>query len=68
MVVFVTHDPVIAILAHRRIVLANGGVVRVLERDDREQPAVLALQELDDRLVEFRERLRAGEVLCDLKL
>lgn len=68
MVVFVTHDPVIAILAHRRIVLANGGVVRVLERDDRERPAVLALQELDDRLVEFRERLRAGEVLCDLKL
>ncbi len=65
-IVFVTHDPVIAILARKRIVLANGGVTRILEWDDREQPAARALQALDDRLVEARERLRAGETLFDL--
>ncbi len=64
-IVFVTHDPVIAILATKRVVLANGGVVRVLERDEREQPAAQALMALDSRLVEARERLRAGQTLAD---
>lgn len=65
-IVFVTHDPVIAILATKRVVLANGGVVRILEWDDREQPAAQALMALDSRLVQVREKLRAGETLCDV--
>ncbi len=65
-VVFVTHDPVIAILASKRVILANGGVVRILERDARELPAAEALLAIDNRLVSVREKLRAGETLCDV--
>jgi len=67
-IIFVTHDPVIAILAQKRVVLANGGVVKILAWDDREQPAANALIALDNRLVEVRERLRAGETLCDVTI
>lgn len=65
-VVYVTHDPVIALLAQKRVVLANGGVTRILEWDAREQPAAEALMAIDNRLVEVREKLRAGETLCDV--
>lgn len=64
-VIFVTHDPVIAILTHKRIVLANGGVSKILDRDDGEQPAAEALMALDRRLLVVREKLRAGKSLCN---
>ncbi|HEY3315943.1 MAG TPA: ATP-binding cassette domain-containing protein [Bacillota bacterium] len=65
MIVFVTHDPVIAILTHKRIVFANGGVVKILERDDAERPAAETLISLDRRLIAAREKLRAGLSLCN---
>ncbi len=67
-IIFVTHDPVIAILAHTRIVLANGGVLKVLRSDGSERPAAESLMAMDRRLVEVRERLRAGETLCGVEV
>lgn len=64
MIIFVTHDPVIAILTHLRIVFANGGVTKIIERDEAERPAAEALMSLDRRLIAAREKLRAGLSLC----
>ncbi len=64
MIIFVTHDPVIAILTNLRIVFANGGVTKIIERDEAERPAAEALMSLDRRLIAAREKLRAGLSLC----
>ncbi|HIH02616.1 MAG TPA: ATP-binding cassette domain-containing protein [Methanoregulaceae archaeon] len=62
-VLFVTHDPFVALLSDRRIVMRNGAVVDVLEPGDAEADALGAVAAMDGLLHEIRERLRAGELL-----
>ncbi|MDD4238440.1 MAG: ATP-binding cassette domain-containing protein [Desulfotomaculaceae bacterium] len=62
-VVFVTHDPVIALLTKKRIIMENGAVTRVIHRSDLEVKAAHNLLELDDRVDIIRERLRAGKMI-----
>lgn len=62
-VLFVTHDPVLALLADRRIVMMNGAVEKVLVPDGREKEVLLRISAMDRELSAFRERIRAGELL-----
>jgi ABC-type lipoprotein export system ATPase subunit len=62
-VVIATHDPVLALMADRRIVIRNGGIYRVLETTEREKAFLNELEEINGRLMACRERLRNGERL-----
>jgi ABC-type lipoprotein export system ATPase subunit len=62
-VVFVTHDPVIALLTKKRIIMENGAVKKVIHRSDLEIKAANNLLELDDKVGIIREKLRAGNMI-----
>jgi ABC-type lipoprotein export system ATPase subunit len=62
-VIFVTHDPVLALLSDRRIVMRNGAVEKILEPAGREQAVLTRMTWMDGALSRIRERIRAGELL-----
>ncbi len=64
-VVFVTHDPVIALLTKKRIIMENGAVKKVLPQTELEIRAAQNLLELDRRVGTIREELRAGNVITN---
>ncbi|OPY58342.1 MAG: sn-glycerol-3-phosphate import ATP-binding protein UgpC [Pelotomaculum sp. PtaU1.Bin035] len=59
-IIFVTHDPVIALLTKKRIIMENGAVKKVLCQNEFETKAAENLLELDKRVGFIREELRAG--------
>jgi ABC-type lipoprotein export system ATPase subunit len=66
-IIFVTHDPVIALLSKKRIIMENGAVKKVLSQNEFETRAAENLLELDKRVGFIREELRAGhEITKDL--
>lgn len=64
-IIFVTHDPVIALLTGTRIIMENGAVKKILKQDHEELSAVGTLIELDKRLSVVREQLREGNFITD---
>ncbi len=60
-VVIATHDPVLALMAGRRIVIKNGGIYRILPTTEREKACLAELESLNERLLSYREKLRMGE-------
>ncbi len=59
-VVFVTHDPVVALLTKTRLIMENGGIKKVLTQSELEEMAADNLLEIDRRVGLIREELRAG--------
>ena len=55
-----THDPVLALLADRRLVIRGGGISAVLEKSDAERAALREAEAMDARLMQMREALRSG--------
>jgi ABC-type lipoprotein export system ATPase subunit len=64
-VVFVTHDPVIALLTKTRIIMENGGVKNVLFQNKLEIRAAKNLLEIDKKIGVIREELRAGHMITN---
>lgn len=62
-VLFVTHDPMLALLSDRRIVMRNGAVETILEPDGREKEILVRISAMDGFLSRMREKIRAGELL-----
>jgi len=62
-VIFVTHDPFLALITDRRIVMKNGAVVAVLEPGEREREIIGTVSGVDTFLFALRERIRCGEVI-----
>lgn len=60
-VLMATHDPMLALMADRRIVIKNGGIARVYKTSDAEKALLAELMETDRRIQNARNRLRAGE-------
>lgn len=65
MIIFVTHDPVIALLTGKRIIMENGAVKKILIQDHEERSAVGTLMEIDKRLSNVREHLREGNPITE---
>jgi ABC-type lipoprotein export system ATPase subunit len=61
--VFVTHDPVIALLSDFRIVMQNGAMQKLIVTDGEEKEVIKKIRELDDLLVHLRNKMRMGERL-----
>lgn len=63
--VFVTHDPRIALLSDFRIIMANGAMQKIITTNIEEKMAAIGLKKIDDVMLEFRKRIRAGEEIND---
>ncbi len=66
--IFVTHDPRIALLSDFRIVMRNGTMQKVIVTDDEEKRVAEEIKKLDDLMLDFRKRIRAGECLSEVGL
>jgi ABC-type lipoprotein export system ATPase subunit len=62
-VIFVTHDPLLAMITDRRIVMKNGAVTSVIEPRGTEQEMVSHISGIDAFLGELREKIRAGDLI-----
>ncbi|MHC1631033.1 MAG: ATP-binding cassette domain-containing protein [Methanotrichaceae archaeon] len=62
-VVVVTHDPMLALMTSRRIVMKNGGMYRIINTTKEELTVCEKLDKVDHWLVTLRETIRRGEVV-----
>jgi len=62
-VLMATHDPILALHGHRRVVLRNGAMQQVIVPTPRELANVERLRAIDAQMMELRGRLRRGELL-----
>lgn len=62
-VIMATHDPMLALMAHRRIVINNGAIVNVIKSTDEELKILSKLEEIDLFTTELRRKLRYGETI-----
>lgn len=66
-VLMATHDPSLALMADKRIVIKNGGVYKVIETDSEEKNILNYLGKIDNIISEMRTNLRNGEILKSKK-
>lgn len=64
-VIFVTHDPYLALSATRRIVMRNGAVEAVLEPGEQERGVIGRLSGIEALLRDLRDRIRSGALVND---
>jgi ABC-type lipoprotein export system ATPase subunit len=62
-VIFVTHDPYIALITGRRIVMKNGAVSAVIEPDGSEREVISTVAGMDAYLWDLREKIRSGDLV-----
>jgi len=62
-VLMATHDPVLALMGDRRIVIKNGGIHAVIDTDDNERAILSDIEVLDRKVQTMRQMLRNGERL-----
>lgn len=67
-VLIATHDPILALMADRRIIIRNGGIVNILETTVDEKVMLKELERVDRFMMEKRHQLRSGETLYADKL
>lgn len=67
-VLMATHDPLLALMARRRLVIAEGGVRRIVETSPAEKALLAQLECADRKLADLRRRLRDGESLDGLSV
>lgn len=62
-VVVVTHDPMLALMASRRIVMKNGSMTKVISTTEQEHRVFQDIEKVDGWLTALRETIRRGEVV-----
>ena len=62
-VLMATHDPLLALMGNKRIVINNGGIKDVIETSDDEKEIFLELEEMDKKIQDLRKDLRYGKKL-----
>ena len=62
-VLVATHDPLLALMGSRRIVIKNGGICKIIHTTGQEREQMKTLEKIDEILLGYRERLRNGETL-----
>jgi ABC-type lipoprotein export system ATPase subunit len=65
-VVVVTHDPMLALMASRRIVMKNGGMTKLISTNEDEQRIFKDIEKVDGWLASLRETIRQGEVVGEV--
>ena len=62
-VLMATHDPTLALIADKRIIIKNGGISRIITTSAEEKKILKKLDEMDDIIQKMRSDLRKGEIL-----
>lgn len=62
-VLMATHDPILALMGDRRIIINNGGIADIIKTSEKEKSMLKELKEIDSYLNELREDLRYGREL-----
>jgi ABC-type lipoprotein export system ATPase subunit len=65
-VLMATHDPILALMGDRRVIIENGAMMKVIEPSAEEKANLTELRALDDKLMGLRHRLRRGERLDEI--
>ncbi|MCD8493788.1 MAG: ATP-binding cassette domain-containing protein [Geovibrio sp.] len=60
LVLMATHDPILALMGSKRIVIKNGGIHEIIETTTEERSSLEALRKLDEKLLAMRNILRTG--------
>lgn len=55
-----THDPILALMGNRRVVIKNGGILSIIERNDKQLENMEYLEKIDVKLQELRNLIRNG--------
>lgn len=62
-VLMATHDPILALMGEKRIVIKNGGIEKIIETNTEEKELLKKLEKIDKVFQDFREKLREGKKL-----
>ncbi|ADQ14263.1 ATP-binding cassette domain-containing protein [Halanaerobium hydrogeniformans] len=62
-VLMATHDPILALMGDKRIIINNGGIIDIIETSAEEKELMQELKVLDKVLTNLREDLRYGNKL-----
>ena len=61
-----THDPILALMGNKRIVIKNGGIHKVINTSEKEKAFLSELKKMDDIVQKMRSRLRMGDILTEM--
>ncbi|WP_349948358.1 ATP-binding cassette domain-containing protein [Lacrimispora sp. BS-2] len=62
-VLMATHDPLLALMADKRIIIKNGGISKVLDTNEEEKLLLEELEKMDSLIQTARQELRKGSTL-----
>lgn len=63
-IVFVsTHDPILALLGDKRLVIKNGAINKVITTSEKEKENLKIIKRFDNKMLEIRNSLRYGELI-----
>lgn len=62
-VLMATHDPLLALMGDKRIIINNGGIKKVIETNDDEKDILYELEKIDKKIQDLRRDLRYGKEL-----
>lgn len=62
-VLMATHDPILALMGDRRIVIRNGGIEKVIETSKEERSILKEIEAMDRKIQSLRSKLRSGKQL-----
>lgn len=66
-VLMATHDPILALMGDKRIVIKNGGIDKIIPTSEAEKGFLTELEAMDRTVQLMRKRLRNGEILTSLR-
>lgn len=67
-VLMATHDPLLALMADKRIIIKNGGISKVIFTSDEEKLLLQNLEKMDFLIQTARQDLRNGKILSSRSL
>lgn len=62
-VLMATHDPLLALMADKRIIIKNGGISKVISTSEEEKALLQELEKMDAIIQGSRQKLRTGNFL-----
>lgn len=62
-ILIATHDPVLALLWKKRIIIKDGWISNIIESSEEERKILIELEEIDKKMMYYRNKLRSWERL-----